>query len=339
MLRNWWRLAEWLREERFVLERLEQVKRAAEEWEVYEHSRDLLVHRDERLEAAEALLKRPDLARALAGTPLEYLDACRANEQVRNEKSLRRQSRWRFFRRLTTAMFLVLGALVVWAAVTAYQTRRQLERNVSWLLANESRKAAENGQSDRALRLAVLATEDTVLSPAVASAPFQLGSAALATRRSMVLRGHSAAVTAAAFLQGDGAVFTASLDGTVRTWQRSDRDTWRTRELTQGVRAAAASPDGAAVAVVTDDGVLQVWNTSKWTRDDVQAGIKSVDGVVPAPGMWVTTSRNKPSVHVWTRSEGGAWSATPLSSAGGRGVGRICAVKARAWLRSGSVAD
>jgi TIR domain len=93
VLRHWRELAAWIGEERVVLEGLYRIIRSANEWGGNEktlaaHSPDLLVHRGERLRAAEAYLERPDLHRALLGAPTIYLKACRALEDD-NAKALK----------------------------------------------------------------------------------------------------------------------------------------------------------------------------------------------------------------------------------------------------------
>jgi hypothetical protein len=85
VLRHWRGLADWIGEERVVLEGLHRIIRSAREWGGNEktlsaHSPDLLVHRGERLTAAETYLERPDLQSALRGEPEVYLKACRKLE-------------------------------------------------------------------------------------------------------------------------------------------------------------------------------------------------------------------------------------------------------------------
>ena len=321
VLRNWWGLAEWLREERFVLERLEQVKRAAEEWDVYEHSRDLLVHRGDRLEAAEALLKRQDLARALAGTPMDYLAACRASETQLNERQLRRQAVQRLFGRLTTAMFLLVTAGVAWWAFQTFEHRRQVARNLSWLLAQQSRVAMAEGQNGRAMRLAVLAAQDTALSPAVASAHFQLGATTLAARRAMPLVGHADEVTSAGVSADGRWVVTGSLDGTARVWTLEDEDNWRTETLGRSGAAivrVSVAPTGNRLATASSDGAVLVWSRSsgKWTSTHVYKGDGGIEILeFSEDGGLLMASTKDPVARLWREGRDGAWSPELLEGA------------------------
>ena len=325
VLRNWWGLAGWIREERLILERLHRVKQAAEEWEIDERSRELLVHRGELLESAEALLKRPDLAQELAGTPLEYLDACRASEIQQHERQIRRQRRQRILRRLGTVAVLAVAVLGAVGLAYAYQRLQAAERSLSMLLTVESRRALDAGHRERAMRLAVLAASDTVLSPAVEGAQFQLGRAALMSRDPIVFAMDEGPLTAARLSADGNSALTASADGSIRVWKREASRRWSSDRLPRDhagpVLAASWSPAADLIATGGADAQARAWSRSGggWSsvildghRGAVHVAEVSSDGTRIA-----TAARGSAIVNVWQRSEAGGWTSEKLQAGHG----------------------
>ena len=89
LLRQWGLLEGWLTEDAGLLAVLEGVKRASRDWTANNRGRAWLTHATDRLEAAERLSARPDLAANLEPTDRQYLAACRkAEEDARRGKRL-----------------------------------------------------------------------------------------------------------------------------------------------------------------------------------------------------------------------------------------------------------
>ncbi len=80
LLRQWDLLEGWLKEDAALLAVLEGVKRASRDWAANGKSAAWLTHATGRLEAAEHLSARPDLAANLEPTDRDYLAACRKAE-------------------------------------------------------------------------------------------------------------------------------------------------------------------------------------------------------------------------------------------------------------------
>jgi formylglycine-generating enzyme required for sulfatase activity len=80
LLRQWSLLQGWLAEDAGLLSVLDGVKRAARDWAAIGKNSAWLVHVTGRLEAAERLSARPDLAAHLGATDRDYLAACRRAE-------------------------------------------------------------------------------------------------------------------------------------------------------------------------------------------------------------------------------------------------------------------
>lgn len=87
LLRQWGLLQAWITEDEALLAVLAGVKRAAKEWVDSGRSSPWLAHSGGRLEAAERVLGRPDLAANLQPDEHEYLAACRKHQStMRNRR-------------------------------------------------------------------------------------------------------------------------------------------------------------------------------------------------------------------------------------------------------------
>ena len=82
LLRQWSLLQGWLAEDAGLLSVMDGVKRASRDWAANGKTAAWLTHATGRLEAAERLRERPDLAANLEPTDREYLAACRKAEAV-----------------------------------------------------------------------------------------------------------------------------------------------------------------------------------------------------------------------------------------------------------------
>lgn len=93
LLRAWPQLTTWLTEDQNKLRLLEGLQRAAEEWNKGSRRSDLLVHRDGRLQDAEALLANRRFAVAEASIERAYVDACSAAQRAREAAAKEEQER------------------------------------------------------------------------------------------------------------------------------------------------------------------------------------------------------------------------------------------------------
>ena len=82
-------------------------------------------------------------------------------------------------------------------------------------------------------------------------------------KESIVLRGHSDAVTAVAFDPDGNRILTASLDGTARVWDaNSGQELFTLRGHTGSVTSVAYSPDGSRIATASQDGTAKLWDAA-----------------------------------------------------------------------------
>jgi formylglycine-generating enzyme required for sulfatase activity len=82
LLRQWGLLQGWLAEDAGLLGVLEGVKRASRDWAANNNDAAWLTHATNRLQAAERLRDRPDLAASLEQMDWNYLSACREREDA-----------------------------------------------------------------------------------------------------------------------------------------------------------------------------------------------------------------------------------------------------------------
>jgi formylglycine-generating enzyme required for sulfatase activity len=116
LLRQWGLLQGWLAEDAGLLAVLEGVKRASRDWAANEKDEGWLTHATGRLQAAERLQGRPDLAASLEQTDLDYLAACRDHENATIAESQAARMRKR---RMELALIGVLMLISLFGIVHA----------------------------------------------------------------------------------------------------------------------------------------------------------------------------------------------------------------------------
>jgi CHAT domain-containing protein len=134
LLRNWGLLRGWLEEEFAALTTLEAVKRAARDWAANARAPDWLNHAGGRLDDAEQIAARTDLAADLSDEARDYLRECRALEQARRREREESQARaLRLQRRVLWAVgagfagALILAGLSLWQWSVAESEKREAQ--------------------------------------------------------------------------------------------------------------------------------------------------------------------------------------------------------------------
>ena len=146
LLRQWGLLHGWLEEDFAALTTLEGVKRAARDWAANARRQDWLNHAGTRLEDAEKVAARKDLAGDLSADARDYLSQCRAQEEEERREQLARLEREREERerqlrdaqaiaaanrrttRRTRIGLVVAMVLAVLASGAAYYAKTQRDR-------------------------------------------------------------------------------------------------------------------------------------------------------------------------------------------------------------------
>ncbi len=93
LLRQWPEMLAWLEEDRSQLATIAGVRQATRDWLAHERDARWLAHAAGRLEDAEALRERPDLAAFLEADEEAYLGACRQKENVDRNRELEQARR------------------------------------------------------------------------------------------------------------------------------------------------------------------------------------------------------------------------------------------------------
>lgn len=151
LLRQWGLLCSWLEEDSAELSALENLRRAARDWQEHGQAAPWAVHRGGRLEDAEKIAEKPDLWGSLGPLEHAYLAGCR---QIENAERLARETQLRARRNIAlvgggVASVLAVAATVGWLSARA-ATGLAEERAAS-LAVNAARDLATGGRVDAAL--------------------------------------------------------------------------------------------------------------------------------------------------------------------------------------------
>jgi hypothetical protein len=315
--RRWPILRRWHDDERSALLTHQEVERASAAWNQCGKGADWLAHRGARLTEAEAVASREDFVQVFAGTPSAYLSACRqAEDSTRNAETIRLRRQRALQRRLGTLLAVVAIVTLIGGGLVL-RGKRDLDRRKLEKISRMAKEAFEEGQFDRALRLALVASQGTWLTSSSVDATIQLGRAAQFTRL------EASFVTGGRFLPGcflpDGKqILTASGAG-AQIWSRSGNEPWRGIFLQAPlISTAFCSPNGQRIVTGSRDGSVRVWNRTpqgSWNSSLLQGhhGWLSVAIFFPN-GRNILTASDDETVRIWRQDISGAWRATLLPS-------------------------
>jgi WD40 repeat protein len=327
LLRRWPTLRRWHDQERTALETQQEIARAASAWNQNgcRADSDWLTHRGTRLEEAEAVARREDFAAVFAGVPRAYLDACRQFENAARNAEAQRLARQRTMQRRVGVLLMVVATITLvggWLVIAGW---RELERQTSRLIAGNAKEAFEAGYYDRAIRLALVASQGTWLALPSEDAVFQLRRAAKYSRLVAQLTGHEDKVMSA-FFSPDGAhIVTASEDKTARVWSRGKDGTWASIVLEdpQGAIVSAffsPSPGDARIVTTLLSGPARLWSQGKdgsWNSVVLKGHQRPIYSVSFSPdGTRIVTASEDKTARVWSRGKDGAWTSVALAHLG-----------------------
>ena len=153
LLRQWGLLQGWLAEDAGLLSVIDGVKRASRDWAANGKAETWLTHTTGRLDAAERLGERPDLAANLAQADLDYISSCRRKETADLEhKRAAARNRQRM---LAMVIFLLVG---VTGGVLAWLNQGYLNEQYTWFavarpyMMNSVRPYVLDAVAERALK-------------------------------------------------------------------------------------------------------------------------------------------------------------------------------------------
>jgi formylglycine-generating enzyme required for sulfatase activity len=122
LLRQWGLLQGWLAEDAGLLSVMDGVKRASRDWAANGKTAAWLTHTTARLEAAERLQGRPDLAAHLEPTDREYLAACRKAEGAARART----------RRVRALIYVLLVGII--AGLVGWINQAYVKEQMNWYM-------------------------------------------------------------------------------------------------------------------------------------------------------------------------------------------------------------
>ena len=317
LLRQWGLLRGWLEEDFGALTTLEAVKRATRDWAANECRADWLNHAGSRLDEAEKVAARSDLAGDLSQEAREYLRQCREREQAAQRERLERLEREREEqeRRVRDAETLAIAnrrtarrtgiglvAALALAIVAGWQwwmaqTQTELAQTQTKLAQTQTRLAEQAAeQANKEAERADLKTKEA------------------SERLQQALLRQAQFLTSVAGLQADRSDFSAAALVAIEAlsiWPPAEPAVYRgvsnLRELAvlrghwESVASAAFGPDGARVATASNDGTVRLWSTASGKEIMVlrghQGGVGSV--AFSSDGTRIVTASNDRTARLW----------------------------------------
>ncbi|MER9134754.1 TIR domain-containing protein [Mesorhizobium sp. M0830] len=280
LLRQWGLLRGWLEQDFAALMTLEGVRRAARDWEANARDAAWLSHQAGRLEDAERLKDRSDLAARLDATDRDYLQAARAAENTRRDRELEEARKLvaaaEAARANETVSLAALSrvalsegqpvhaiklALAAWPRI-GDERRPALQRTVDSLVEafpNLLGGLTVSGHT-QGMRSAAFSPDGTRIVTASGDTTARIWDTAIGTQL-LALEGHTDRVTSAAFSPDSRHIVTASVDKTARVWDAASGAHVLTLDHQHYVRSSAFSPDGRRI-VTLSGGTVQVWDTA-----------------------------------------------------------------------------
>ena len=273
-----------------------------------------------RLEEAERLKARDDLARLITPTERDYLAQCRQKEdaersaeRVRLAREQAQIARTRKFQKRTswalTVIFIVVIAALAGALWQSYQTSKQ----AAAVFASTSATAFAQDFCDRALRMVVAG-----LPPSQGASPLIFSSSELEGDLSLyasakncpfklAFSGHTDGVLTAAFSPDGSRVVTASKDRTARLWDAKTGAALATLSGHTGALISAAfSPDGSRIVTASGDNTARLWDAKTGAALATLSG--HTDGVRIAAfspdGRRVVTASSDKTARLWDAQTG-----------------------------------
>ena len=300
LLRQWSLLNGWLAEDFAQLSALEGIKRATRDWLANNRSADWLAHSAGRLEDAEKLKLRPDLAAKMARDETDYLAFCRVAETERKDRELSEarklaeaQTKIAFRTRIGLIAASLLAAIALGTTYFLYGMAHDLDeerlravhnenkaltlagdldaqrlraiRNERVALSMLSTQALTEGAPDRSLKLAIAAWPRgrDPDKPAFRKTVDNMKAALPRYHKALPMMKHEGEVWSVAYSPDGKRIVTASADNSARIWDAATGvELLALVGHEDWVRSAAFSPDGRRVVTGASDNTARVWDVS-----------------------------------------------------------------------------
>ncbi len=298
----WPRLRRWLDENREALRVQGRLTEVVAHWLATGRSPDLL-YRGSALETIEELAAGPGGATSFTGPELEFLEASRAAERVRQENRRRATRRLRVLAAALAVLAVAAAgfALAAWRQTGNLETQRDLAISRQLAVTSQSLTATDPGLAAQ-VALAATGTADTVEArSALLSASGMSHVSRLAVAGGVVNR---------IAVSPDGSVLALATEvPDVQLWTTGDRPANLATLHTGGksLYAAAFSPDGTILVAAGGDGALMAWDVSDpATPEPLTVSGPEVGGTVydlafDGAGDLIAAAVSDGSIHLWSR--------------------------------------
>lgn len=331
LLRNWTQLAAWIAEEKDTLGQAERVMQAARDWALppsmamgklsragHEVTLDdyqqlMLVHRGVRLANAESLLERDDLVKLMGPRVRQYLRACREREDeeakdqaAQIEQSKRQLRRQRGLQRWIGVAVAVAFAVTVAGGWFVIDKQRSLSRAQSIMVTTSANTLAEKGDYLRAMRLAIVATHDSFLSPGTTEAELAFASSAQALGLQATLQ-HDGPIVGAVLSRDESRILSWSVDNTARLWDAASGRQIGPALLHDGpVVGAIFSRDETRILSWSTDGKARLWDsaTGKQVGPALRQGEPVTGAAFSKNGTRILTWGDDKTARLWNPETG-----------------------------------
>lgn len=313
LLRRWPTLRRWHDQERAALEIQQEIVRAAAAWNQSLRVTDWLVHRGSRLTEAEMVARREDFTAVFTGVPGAYLRACRQAADAARDTEALRLARQRALQRKMSVSLAIVALVTLAGGALVMASQRKIARQESRLLSVNAKEALEAGQYDRAMRMALAASQGSWFAPSSVNAEIQLGRAAYFSRLEVQLAG---GLRSAAF-SADGTHLFTSTGYSAQVWSPDEDGDWSYTTTPEGgyrtLRTVAFTRDGSRIFTSTVDGA-NLWDrdhTGTWhSTAELDHPVDSAD-FSPDGRQLVLASGG--TAFLWERRADGGWSREVLS--------------------------
>jgi WD40 repeat protein len=287
LLRQWGLLQTWLLEDSAVLTAVESVKRAARDWEANGKDGSWLIHGGGRLEDAECLRLRPDLAGLLGEADWTYLAACRTREtkekQREEERRKRELRRNRIIASGSLAGLAIVSVLSLWGWV---EQRSSRSREFAMTALDQLKSDAI--LSDE-IALEALKTWNTPQAVSALRQALQESSYEIAEFG----RKDKASPVVTAQYSADGKrVLIVSEDGEIRLWDSAallqpvasftHKGTLRAAALSNDARYILSAADSGGEGGQKKTGTVHVWDTTLQTGNPVASFERLAENIYAA---------------------------------------------------------
>jgi WD40 repeat protein/tRNA A-37 threonylcarbamoyl transferase component Bud32/energy-coupling factor transporter ATP-binding protein EcfA2 len=222
LIQSWGQLRGWMMEDRAFRTWQERLRAAMRGWEASDRDEGALLRGGPLVEAESWLEERQTELSELEKTYIQESIVLREHQQAVRDR-----------RRRYTIIGLSAGLIITLVlALVAFQQRQSAQTQAGILLASQAESELEDGNTDRAILLALEALENYPYTP---QAEHALGQAVTYNRALGFYEGHTAAVTGADWSSDGSRIATSSTDNSVHIWDPSTGETITEINLPEGI--------------------------------------------------------------------------------------------------------